>query len=96
MVGKKLLLIGLSIICFLWLQTLAFAQESLGLSDIQHSLKMKRARWEAGETSMTRLSPEERQKRLGLFLPVHTGKEPLLSLEARSPSFHPSHCFRLA
>jgi hypothetical protein len=31
---------------------------------------------------MTRLSPEERQKRLGLVLPVHTGDEPLLSLEA--------------
>jgi C1A family cysteine protease len=81
MVGKKLLIIGLAVICFFWLQTPAFCQESLGLSDLQHSLKVKRARWAAGENSMTRLSHEERQKRLGLFQPVHTGKKALLSLE---------------
>ena len=79
---KKFFLIGFSILCFLCFQTLAFGQEFQGLNDLQHTLKMKGARWEAGETSMTRLSPEERQKRLGLIPPVDTGNEPLLSLEA--------------
>ncbi len=61
---------------------LAFGQGFQGLSDLKHALRLEGARWEAGETSMTRLSPEERQKRLGLVPPVHTGHEPLLSLEA--------------
>jgi hypothetical protein len=55
---KKFFLIGLAIISFFWFQTLAFGQESLGLSDLQHALKIRGARWEAGENSMTRLSPE--------------------------------------
>jgi C1A family cysteine protease len=82
---KKSFLIGLAIISFFWFQPLAFGQESQGLRDLQHALKMRGARWEAGENSMTRLSPEERQKRLGLVRPVHTGTEPMLSLEAQAP-----------
>ena len=84
---KKIFLIGLAIISFFCFQPLAFGQESQGLSDLQYALKMRGARWEAGENSMTRLSPEERQKRLGLVRPVHTGTEPMLSLEAQAPLF---------
>jgi hypothetical protein len=82
---NKFFLIGLAIIGFFWFQSLAFGQESLGLSDLQHTLKMRGARWQAGENFMTRLSPEERLKRLGLVRPVHTGREPMLSLEAQAP-----------
>ena len=85
MARKRFLLIGFSILCFLCFQTLAFGQESLGLSDLQYALKIRGARWEAGENSMTRLSPEERQKRLGLVRPVHTGTEPMLSSETQAP-----------
>ena len=79
--GKKVFLIGFSILFFFCFKTLAFGQEFEGLNDLQNILKMKGARWVAGETSMNRLSPEERQKRLGLVLPVDTSDEPLLSLE---------------
>ncbi len=82
MARKSLFRIGFSIFCFLCLPTLAFGQGFQGISDLKHALRLEGARWEAGETSMTRLSPEERQSRLGLVPPVHTGKEPLLSLEA--------------
>ena len=82
MARKSLFRIGFSIFCFLCLPTLAFGQGFQGLSDLKHALRLEGARWEAGETSMTRLSPEERQSRLGLIPPVHTGNEPLLSLEA--------------
>ena len=82
MIKKKFFLFGLAIISFFWFQSLASAQESLGLSDLQHSLKMRGARWAAGENSMTRLSPAEQQKRLGLIPSFKTGGEPNLSLEA--------------
>ena len=82
---KKFFLIGLAIVSFCWFQSLAFGQESLGLSDLQYTLKIRGARWEAGENSMTRLSPEERQKRVGLVRPVHTGTEPMLSSETQAP-----------
>lgn len=79
---KKFFLIGLAIISCLWFQSLAFGQESLGLSDLQHTLKIRGAKWHAGENFMTRLSHEERLNRLGLVRPVHTGRERMLSLEA--------------
>jgi hypothetical protein len=82
MAGKRFFLIGFSILCFLCFQTLAFGQESLGLSDLQHSLKMRGARWAAGETSMTRLSPADQQKRLGLVPSFNTGREPNRAMEA--------------
>ena len=58
---------------------MAFGQS---LSEIQQAIKIKEARWISGETSLTRLSPEEQQKRVSLILPVLTGKKPLRSLEA--------------
>ncbi len=82
MIRKRFYLIGFSILCFFCFQALAFGQESLGLSDLQHSLKMRGARWAAGETSMTRLSPAEQQKRLGLIPSLNTGRETNRSLEA--------------
>ena len=37
------------------------------IDDITSAIKEKKALWTAGETSMTKLSPEERKKRLGTF-----------------------------
>ena len=82
MIRKRFFLIGFSILCFFCFQALAFGQESLGLSDLQHSLKMRGARWVAGENSMTRLSPAEQQKRLGLIPSFNTGREPNRAMEA--------------
>ena len=74
-----MLLIGLAIICFFGMQSLAFAQ---GLHEIHAEIQKKGARWQVGDTSMSRLSFAEQQKRLGLVRPVLTGREPRLSLEA--------------
>ncbi len=79
---KKYFLIGLAIIIFFSFQSLAFAQKPLAVKELQETLRMKGAKWTAGETSMTRLSPAERQKRLGLIPPLKTGPERNLSMEA--------------
>ena len=65
--GKKImLLIGLAIICFFGMQSLTFAQ---GLHEIHAEIQKKGARWQVGDTSMSRLSFAEQQKRLGLVRP---------------------------
>ncbi len=45
----------------------AFADE---ITQVRAAIAEKQARWQAGETSMTRLSPAERRQRLGLVKPV--------------------------
>lgn len=40
------------------------------ISQVRAAITAKQARWQAGETSMTRLSPEQRQARLGLIKPT--------------------------
>jgi len=37
------------------------------LDDVKAAIKAKKARWQAGETSISKLSPEERKMRLGLL-----------------------------
>jgi C1A family cysteine protease len=69
MLKKKLFALGLVLICVLFfVNALSFADE---LSDIQTAIKAKGAKWVAGETSISRLSPEERKMRLGLIKPAH-------------------------
>ena len=76
---KNYLLVCCAFFCFFILQSTAFGQR---LSEIHMAIEKKGAKWQAGETSMTRLSQEERQKRLGFTPPVLTGNEPRLSMEA--------------
>jgi len=61
--------------------SIAFAQQ---VADIQKAIQRSGAGWVAGETSMTRLSPAERMKRVGLILPKVTGKERLLAPETKA------------
>jgi len=42
-------------------------EEELSEEEIKKKIKEKKAEWEAGKTSMSKLSPEERKKRLGLI-----------------------------
>jgi hypothetical protein len=79
MTKKIFLLVSLAIICFLGMQPIAFAQ---GLHEIHAEIQKQGARWQVGDTSMSRLSFADQQKRLGLVRPVLTGREPRLSLEA--------------
>ena len=50
----------------------SFASLSLAdeISQVRAAISAKQARWQAGETSVTRLSPEQRQARLGLIKPT--------------------------
>jgi len=61
--GLTLLIAALLALC----ASVARADE---VSQVRAAIAAKQARWQAGETSMTRLSPEERRARLGLIRPV--------------------------
>jgi len=66
MYKKKLFALGVILLSVLFLiSAVSFADE---LTDIQSAIKVKGAKWTAGETSMMKLSKEERKKRLGLIL----------------------------
>ena len=64
MFKKRLFSLGVILLSVLFLvSAVSFADE---LTDIQSAIKGKGAKWTAGETSMMKLSKEERKKRLGL------------------------------
>lgn len=64
MFKKKVFALGFLVVATLFLiSSVSFADE---LSDIQKAIKEKGAKWVAEETSMSRLTPEERRMRLGL------------------------------
>jgi hypothetical protein len=61
------------------------------LDDVRAAIKAKGAKWEAGETSMSRLSDSAKKKRLGLIKLSATGNEPMLSTSSpNSPSYDSS------
>lgn len=66
MYKKRLFSLGVILLSVLFLlSAVSFADE---LTDIQSAIKGKGAKWTAGETSMMKLSKEERKKRVGLIL----------------------------
>jgi C1A family cysteine protease len=82
MLKKKLFALGLVLICVLFfVNALSFADE---LSDIQAAIKAKGAKWAAGETSISRLSPEERKMRLGLIKPAHVQAKETLPFQEQA------------
>jgi C1A family cysteine protease len=73
MYKKKLFALGVILLSVLFLvSTVSFADE---LTDIQSAIKGKGAKWTAGETSMMKLSKEERKKRVGLILELSPENE---------------------
>jgi len=67
MFKKKLFALGFLVVAMLFLiSSVSFADE---LSDIQKAIKAKGAKWVAGETSISKLPLEEKNKRLGLIKP---------------------------
>ena len=72
---KSKLLIPLSIaLVFLFLFVgFQFTQDSpqTEIQRINLEIKLQKLKWRAGETSMSRLTPEERRLRLGTFVPVY-------------------------
>jgi hypothetical protein len=82
MFKKKLVLLGLVLFAAVFLAgTVSFADE---LSDIQAAIKAKGAKWVAGETSMMKISKEERKKRLGLILDLSPIEEQPVALQEQA------------
>ncbi len=75
---KRSLLLSLALVIgvIFFVSQLGFARE---VAEIQRAIQSKGVDWVAGETSMTKLPPAERMKRVGLVLPRVTGQEKLLS-----------------
>jgi len=66
MCKKKVFAFGVILFSvFFLISAVSFADE---LTDVQSAIKAKGAKWTAGETSMMKLSKEERKKRVGLIL----------------------------
>ncbi len=72
---KKWILMTLTIFSVLLWASLGISQE---VELLNQAIGAKGASWIAGDTTMTRLSPRERQKRLGLLEHGLTGEEPML------------------
>jgi C1A family cysteine protease len=73
MYKKKLYALGVILLSvFFLLSGISFADE---LTDIQLAIKAKGAKWTAGETSMMKLSKEERKRRVGLILDLAAENE---------------------
>ncbi len=57
------------------------------LQAVKSAIAAKRAGWVAGETSISRLSAEEKQRRVGLIRPVATGREQVIPLVRSGGNF---------
>jgi len=68
-------LIVVSLICSMFSAANA-AQE---IDEINNAIQQNEAKWKAKDTSVSKLSPEARSKRLGAILPVSTGREKVLT-----------------
>lgn len=72
---KKSLFISLAVCLLCMVQSPTWGQ-NLTLTELRQELQARGARWQAGETSMTRLSGEEQKRRLGLIrFPSFTGPD---------------------
>ncbi len=65
--------------------TSGWADNGVELDKIRQAIKAKGAKWQAGETSVSRLAPEERKKRLGLTMPPVEGEEWVTAVAEPSP-----------
>ena len=78
--SRKTLIFGLVLTLSLVLNSLvSFGAE---LDDIKAAIKAKGAKWIAGETSVSRLSTEQKQRRLGSLVPEGSGAEQLSLLSS--------------
>jgi hypothetical protein len=75
---RKTLMSSLVMIFLLFFVGFSFASE---LDDVRAAIKQKGAKWIAGETSVSKLPPEQRKLRLGLAKHEITGTERLVSPE---------------
>ena len=83
--GSKRIAIFSVAFLFLFIMPFIASGEPLNHFEVQQHISAKGAKWHAGETSMSRLTSHERQKRLGLIRPVRTGSEPVLMTQGAPP-----------
>ena len=70
---KKGLLVAFVFVVLCLGSSLAWAQQ-VSVSQIQQAIQAQGAKWEAGETSMTRLAPDQQKMRLGLLPSPNRGQ----------------------
>lgn len=75
MLKKVFTLLAITFSCIMCLASFIHANE---LEYIQAAIQSSGARWIAGETSISKLTPQERRMRLGALKPVLTGSEAFL------------------
>lgn len=68
------------VILLLFVSTFSFASE---VDEINAAIKAKGGKWVAGETSVSKLSKDQRKLRVGLIKPEITGSEKIVSMEAQ-------------
>lgn len=79
---KRLWLIGLvAVVCVSLLAPAGALADQNDLDKVQKAIKEKKAKWEAGPTSVSDLSVEEKQKRAGARMPVVTPEEEEIAAE---------------
>jgi hypothetical protein len=76
--SRNIFVSGFAAVLFL----IAFCSASFAadLQNVKSAIAARQAGWVAGETSFSRLSAEEKQRRVGLIRPVATGTERVLPL----------------
>jgi C1A family cysteine protease len=78
-ISQKAMMSGLvMVVLLLFVSAFSFASE---LDGIRAAIKEKNAKWIAGETSVSKLPPEQRKMHLGLIKPKATNAEKAISVE---------------
>ena len=82
--SRKFFFAAIAFLFFITINSFAFASHET--DEINQVIKQKKARWLAGETSVSKLSKEERKKLLGSFLPDITEAAPSNAAESYTAS----------
>jgi C1A family cysteine protease len=82
--SRKFFFAAMAFLFFLTINSFAFASHET--DEINQVIKQKKARWLAGETSVSKLSKEERKNLLGSFLPDITEAAPSNAAESYTAS----------
>ena len=72
-------------LCLLMILLTGSMARAAELEEIQTAIRARGHQWIAGETSVSRLSPEEKWMRAGLIKPTHAEGAPVLSMQAAQP-----------
>jgi C1A family cysteine protease len=83
--NNQLIKIGVSLAIFALTILLLTSVSHAQLQEIKTAIRLKSHQWVAGETSISRLSPQEKKMRVALIKPTHTEGAPVLSVQETEP-----------